>query len=95
LYAESLLVRYINDRIPGTAQEKIIVSPDAGGVKRAKAVADKVGTDIAIIHKERRIANQVEKMILVGEVTDKIAILVDDMVRFFLLFLFLLLYFCS
>jgi len=79
LYAESLLVRYINDRIPGRPSEKILVSPDAGGVKRAKSVADRVGTEIAIIHKERYVANQVEKMTLVGDVNAKVAILVDDL----------------
>lgn len=79
LYAEKLLVYYIKEHIPGDFVSKVVVSPDAGGVKRAKSVADKLGADLAIIHKERKQANQVDNMILVGDVRDKIAILVDDM----------------
>jgi len=79
LYAEGLMVKYITENIKGSPSEKVIVSPDAGGVKRAKSVADKVGSDIAIIHKERKKANEVESMTLVGEVQGKIALLVDDM----------------
>lgn len=75
LFAEPLIVKYIK-KIPG---EKVIVSPDAGGVKRAKAVSDKLDLDLAIIHKERKKANEVAGMTLVGDVTGKVCILVDDM----------------
>jgi len=76
LFAERLISNYIK-RIPG--DKKVIVSPDAGGVKRAKGIADHLGYDLAIIHKERKKANEVENMILVGDVNDSICILVDDM----------------
>jgi len=78
LYAAHLLVKYIKVNITGNV-EKVVVSPDAGGVKRAKSVADKLGVDLAIIHKERKRANEVDNMTLVGDVEGKIAILVDDM----------------
>lgn len=74
LYAEPLIVKYIK-RIEG---DKMIVSPDAGGVKRAKAISDKLNVDLAIIHKERKKANEVDSMTLVGDVKDKTCILVDD-----------------
>jgi len=77
LWTESLLAQYV-EQIPGTAP-KIIVSPDAGGVKRAKALSDALGLPIAIIHKERKKANEVESMTLVGDVKGHIAVLVDDM----------------
>jgi len=77
LYAEGLIVRYIKENILDP-YDKVVVSPDAGGVKRAKSVADKMGADLAIIHKERRKANEVSSMILVGDVQGKTAILVDD-----------------
>jgi len=77
LYAEPLLVKCIKRMAPG--KEKVIVSPDAGGVKRAKAVADKLDLDIAIIHKERKVANQVAGMILVGNVEGRVCVLIDDM----------------
>jgi len=83
LYAENLLVKYIKDNIKGGQEQKgtetVVVSPDAGGVKRAKSIADKLGVDLAIIHKERKRANEVDNMTLVGDVEGKIAILVDDM----------------
>jgi len=77
LYAEGLIVRYIKENILDP-YDKVVVSPDAGGVKRAKSVADKMGAELAIIHKERRKANEVSSMILVGDVQGKTAILVDD-----------------
>jgi len=79
LYAEKLFLKYIVENIRGKPEEKVVVSPDAGGVKRAKSVADELGVDLAIIHKERKKANEVESMTLVGDVEGKIAILVDDM----------------
>jgi len=79
LYAEGLLVKYIRENIRGDPSEMVVVSPDAGGVKRAKAVADRLQADLAIIHKERKKANEVENMTLVGDVSGKIALLVDDM----------------
>jgi len=82
LWAEPFFVRYINENVrrsPTGSNSLIVVSPDAGGVKRAKSVADKLGCDLAIIHKERKKANEVDSMTLVGEVEGKIAILIDDM----------------
>lgn len=46
---------------------------------RAAAIADRLGVDFALFHKERKKANEVSRMILVGEVRNKIAVLVDDM----------------
>lgn len=46
---------------------------------RAAAIADRLGVDFALFHKERKKANEVSRMILVGEVKNKIAVLVDDM----------------
>jgi len=76
LSAEPLINDYIMRRISG---DRVIVSPDAGGVKRAKSIADHTSSELAIIHKERKKANEVEGMILVGDVTGKVCVLVDDM----------------
>jgi ribose-phosphate pyrophosphokinase len=46
---------------------------------RATSIADRLGVDFALFHKERKKANEVSRMILVGHVKDKTAILVDDM----------------
>lgn len=48
-------------------------------INRVTSIADRLGLDFAIIHKERARPNEVSKMVLVGEVKDKICILVDDM----------------
>ncbi|KAI9293361.1 ribose-phosphate pyrophosphokinase 3 [Neoconidiobolus thromboides FSU 785] len=78
LYAEPSTLKYIRENIPEW-KNAIIVSPDAGGAKRATAIADRLDLDFALIHKERKKANEVSRMVLVGDVKDKIAILVDDM----------------
>lgn len=82
LYAEPHMISYIKKNIINNninLNSIVIVSPDAGGAKRATAMADKLDTEFAIIHKERKKANEINKMILVGDVRDKIAIIVDDM----------------
>lgn len=53
LYGRPILKRYIQQNIPNY-QHAVIVSPDAGGAKRATAIADSLGTSFALIHKERR-----------------------------------------
>lgn len=58
----------------------LIVSPDIGGVVRARAVAKSLGVDLAIIDKRRPKANQSEVMHIIGEVENRTCILVDDMV---------------
>ncbi|VVT58662.1 uncharacterized protein SAPINGB_P006321 [Magnusiomyces paraingens] len=54
LYGRPLLQHYITTCVPNYADEAVIVSPDAGGAKRATAVADALGMPFALIHKERR-----------------------------------------
>ncbi|KAF9574390.1 ribose-phosphate pyrophosphokinase, partial [Lunasporangiospora selenospora] len=79
LYGQPLMVRYIRERIPNW-EDAVVVSPDAGGAKRATVIADKLGMDFALIHKERRQLQAPHKsdMMLVGDVKDKVCILVDD-----------------
>jgi ribose-phosphate pyrophosphokinase len=83
LYAEDLLTSHMTQQFQrlASAAELVVVSPDAGGAKRASRVACKLGSlvDCAIISKERLKANEVASMRLVGSVKDRIAIIVDDM----------------
>ncbi|HEY0961972.1 MAG TPA: ribose-phosphate pyrophosphokinase [Pseudomonadales bacterium] len=58
----------------------ITVSPDIGGVVRARAFAKQLGTDLAIIDKRRVKANEAEVMHLIGEVKGRTCMIVDDMV---------------
>ena len=48
-------------------------------VSRVTAIADRLNVEFALIHKERKKANEVASMVLVGDAKDKIAILIDDM----------------
>ncbi len=61
-------------------EEMVIVSPDVGGVKRAKKFADKLGADLAILTKTRPQHNVAEITEVIGHVRDKVVIMVDDMI---------------
>ncbi|KZF25274.1 ribose-phosphate pyrophosphokinase 4 [Xylona heveae TC161] len=82
LYGRPLMRKYIQYQIPDY-QNAVIVSPDAGGAKRATAIADQLGMPFALIHKERRPTRindrQNATMMLVGDVADRTAILIDDL----------------
>ncbi|XP_060850892.1 ribose-phosphate pyrophosphokinase 1 isoform X1 [Rhopalosiphum padi] len=78
LFAEPAVLKWIKENIPEW-RNSIIVSPDAGGAKRVTSIADRLNVEFALIHKERKKANEVASMVLVGDVKERIAILVDDM----------------
>ncbi|KAL2180108.1 phosphoribosyltransferase-like protein [Thermothelomyces heterothallicus CBS 202.75] len=82
LYGRPLLKRYIQMNIPNY-KDAVIISPDAGGAKRATAIADSMGVEFALIHKERRPTKITDRqnasMMLVGNVTDRVCILIDDL----------------
>jgi ribose-phosphate pyrophosphokinase len=63
--------------IPG---EIVIVSPDAGGVERARAYAKRINAGLAIIDKRRDVPNQATAMHVIGDVEGKVAVVVDDMI---------------
>ena len=77
LYAAPVLLEYIKESFNN---DTVIVSPDAGGVERARAFAKRLDTQLAIIDKRRAAPNQAEAMNVVGDVEGKIAIILDDMV---------------
>ncbi len=60
--------------------ELVIVSPDVGGVVRARKLASRLGADLAIIDKRRERAGESEVMHIIGNVTDRACILIDDIV---------------
>lgn len=61
-------------------EDIVLVSPDAGGAMRTKAVAKRIGCDMAIVYKKRGAPGQIDDTILLGDVEGKIAIILDDMV---------------
>lgn len=81
LYAAPVFVRDIKDNMSvhgKLPQELTIVSPDVGGVVRARALAKRLGADLAIIDKRREKAGESEVMNIIGEVEDRHCILIDD-----------------
>jgi ribose-phosphate pyrophosphokinase len=78
LFSSAHLCNHLKGKIPTT--NAVIVSPDAGGVERARAVAKRLDAGLAIIDKRRNGPNVAEVMHLIGDVKGKTAILVDDMI---------------
>ena len=79
LYVESNFIDYIlNNNFD--LEKLMIISPDEGGMKRAVRVSNKLGVGMGTIYKERSEANVVNTMSLMGNVENKICIIVDDMI---------------
>ncbi len=78
LFAAPLFSRDIQERYEG--RELMIVSPDVGGVVRARAIASRLGTDLAIVDKRRPRTGVSEVMNVIGEVEGRHCLLVDDIV---------------
>ena len=78
LYAAPVLFDYVKEQY--NSKNLVIVSPDAGGVERARAFAKRLECSIAIIDKRREIANMSQIMNVIGEVENKDTIILDDMV---------------
>ena len=77
LYAMPVLLDYIKKR---QVSDMVIVSPDAGGVERARAFAKRLNSSLAIIDKRRESPNQAEVMNIIGDVKGRHALLFDDMI---------------
>src|SRR3989338_1302463 len=84
LYARPVFISHFREtfRDAVAKDEFVVVSPDAGGVVRAQSYAKRLmkSADLAIIHKERDVPNQVARMKLIGDVKGKVALIIDDMV---------------
>ena len=78
LYAASVLLDYMKKKFD--PNHLVIVSPDAGGVERARAFAKRLNCTIAIVDKRREKVNECEIMNVIGDVRDKDTLLLDDMV---------------
>ncbi len=78
LYAAPVILDYLKDRFSG--EQVVMVSPDAGGTERARAFAKRLEYSLAVIDKRRTGPNVAEVMHLIGDVRDKIAVILDDMI---------------
>lgn len=77
LYAMPVIVNYIKDL---AKSDIVIVSPDAGGVERARELGKKLGCSLAIVDKRRPEPNVSEVLHIIGDVEGKTAVLVDDLI---------------
>jgi ribose-phosphate pyrophosphokinase len=71
---------FLEDIIQRNYKNAIVVSPDHGGVVRARAIAKRIDTDLAIIDKRRPEANKSQVMNVIGDISGRTCIMVDDMV---------------
>ena len=77
LFAMNVLIGHIRKlNLPNL----IVISPDAGGVERARAFAKRLNTSLAIIDKRRDLPNEAKAMNIIGDVKGKVAFIVDDMI---------------
>ncbi|MCZ6581416.1 MAG: ribose-phosphate pyrophosphokinase [Nitrospirae bacterium] len=77
LFAMPILLDYVKK---GRVEELVVVSPDAGGVERARAFAKRLDANLAIIDKRREGPNQTQVMNIIGKVQGRHALLLDDMI---------------
>jgi ribose-phosphate pyrophosphokinase len=77
LFAAPVIIDYIRKKFNN---DLVIVSPDAGGVERARAFAKRLNAGLAIIDKRRDAPNQAKAMAVIGNVADKVVVILDDMV---------------
>ncbi len=77
LFASTIFLPHIQEmKLP----DLVMAAPDTGGTKRANAYSKHLGCDMAICYKQRKVANQIERMTVIGDVKDKNVVLVDDMI---------------
>ncbi|MBW1748201.1 MAG: ribose-phosphate pyrophosphokinase [Deltaproteobacteria bacterium] len=77
LFAAPVLIEHIRNNFNN---DLVIVSPDAGGVERARAFAKRLNAGLAIIDKRREVPNEAKAMAVVGDVAGKVVVILDDMV---------------
>ncbi len=85
LYARPVLLPYLAEQYGAKGPKSggapiVVISPDAGGVTRARAFAKRLDVGLAIIDKRRNQPNEVAEMNVVGDVKGKIALVIDDMI---------------
>jgi ribose-phosphate pyrophosphokinase len=80
LYAAPVLLDHMKRKFEKETEEIVVVSPDAGGVERARAYSKRLGAGLGIVDKRRSKPNVAEVLNVIGDVQGKVAILLDDMI---------------
>jgi ribose-phosphate pyrophosphokinase len=77
IYALPVIYKYLKEK---NIEDLVIVSPDAGGVERARMLQNRLGGNLAIIYKKRPAPNVVETLDVIGDVSGKNAVIIDDII---------------
>ncbi|HUP55859.1 MAG TPA: ribose-phosphate pyrophosphokinase [Bdellovibrionota bacterium] len=80
LFSSPVILQYLQKELPHKKGELVLVSPDAGGVERARAYAKRLDAGVAMIDKRRVGPNVAKAMNIIGDVDGKIAVILDDMI---------------
>jgi len=78
--AMAILTQYVQDQLVGSVEDLVIVAPDAGRVKLTRKFAQKIGAPYALLEKERPAQSVAEIGYVIGDVQDKVAVVVDDII---------------
>jgi ribose-phosphate pyrophosphokinase len=78
LYASPVFALDIKHQFAGRMDDIVVVSPDVGGVARARELAQRIESSLAIVDKRREKAGEIAEMTVIGDVKDKICLIVDD-----------------
>jgi ribose-phosphate pyrophosphokinase len=78
LFAMPVIIEYLREKLRG--RDVVVVSPDAGGVERARAYSKRLNAPLAIIDKRRESPNVSEVMNIIGDVEGRDAVIIDDMI---------------
>ena len=78
LYASPIFALDIQQQFPNRLDDVVLVSPDVGGVARARELAQRINTGLAIVDKRREKDGEVAEMTVIGEVKNRICVIVDD-----------------
>jgi len=78
LYASPIFAIDIENQFRGRMQDLLVISPDVGGVARARELAKRINAPLAIVDKRREKAGEVAEMTVIGDVTGKTCLIVDD-----------------
>ncbi len=78
LYASPVFALDIQNEFKGRMDELMVISPDVGGVARARELAKRINSPLAIVDKRREKPGEIAEMTVIGDVTDKVCLIVDD-----------------
>ena len=79
LYASPIFALDVKNQFKDSMEDLMVVSPDVGGVARARELAKRINAPLSIVDKRREKPGEIAEMTVIGDVTDKICLIVDDM----------------